>query len=189
MRAIEVILKQLGGVNDAYHDVADDLTDAEWTTRLFPGCNLLGFTLWHLPRTQDWAVHTAIGGSPEVIAQPAWRDRGALQTPGIGAGLALEDADRVAHEVLRADVLAYADAVHRAIVAWATSLDDSDLDRVPDMALHEAPYPAYQQPTFRAEVAHLAGMPAWRFLLGPCIGHARSHLGELAILKQALRSR
>jgi len=31
-----------------------------------------GFTCWHLVRTWDWAVQTAIRGVPEVIADKRW---------------------------------------------------------------------------------------------------------------------
>jgi DinB superfamily len=113
MRAIELLTIQLNGVNGLYHKVADDLTASEWTTRVFDGCNRIGFTLWHLPRTLDWAVQTVIRGAPEVITATTWSGRGALQTPGIGAGMTPEEADALAAMVSPADVLAYADAVHQ----------------------------------------------------------------------------
>lgn len=188
MRAIDVLLKQINGAHSLYHTVADDLTESEWTARAFSGSNLPGFTLWHLPRTRDWAVQTVIRGIPEVVAQERWHGKGRLQTPGIGAGITREEADAIAAGVTRTDTVAYADAVHQTIVDWLCTLDDNDLDAIPDMAAHEAPYQEYQHPGFRAEVDDMAGMPVWRFLIGPCIGHPRGHLGELDVLKQAIRS-
>jgi hypothetical protein len=189
MRAIEVLTKQINGVNSLYHEIADDLTESEWTARVFAGSNRLAFTLWHLPRTQDWAVQTVVRGVPEVIAATGWSGKGGLQTPGMGAGMTIEEADAIAATVSLPDVVAYADAVHRTVLEWLGSLEDADLDLVPDMAAHEAAFPEYQRAGFRAAVADLVGKPVWRFVLGPCNGHPRGHLGELGILKQALRTR
>lgn len=189
MRAIDLVIRQLDGVHGLYHEIADDLTAHEWTARALPDSNRLGFTLWHLPRTQDWAVQTVLRGVPEVLADGRWQGRGHLQTPGIGAGFTPDEADVIAHGVAQADTLAYADAVHQAGTDWLRTLSDDDLDMVPDMRAHQAPYTAYQHPGFLAEVQHLVGMPTWRILLGPCSGHLRSHLGEMEVLKQVLRAR
>jgi hypothetical protein len=187
MRAIDLLVRQLKGANSLYHAIADDLTSSEWTVQALPGSNMPGFTLWHLPRTQDWAAQTVVRGIPEVIAAAQWQGRGGLQTPGIGAGFTPEEADELAGGVTRDDVLAYADAVHQTVVEWLSTLHDDDLDAVPAMMAHQAAYPEYQRPGFRAEVDDPAGMPVWRFLIGPCFGHLRGHLGELETLKQALR--
>lgn len=187
MHAVDLLARQFSGVNSLFHSFADDLTPSEWTMRAIPGSNLLGFTVWHLPRTQDWAVQTVIRGRPEVISDARWHGRGSLQTPGIGAGFTPEEADETAAGVNPVDVLAYADAVHQNILDWLSTLSDDDLDTVPDMAAHEAAYLEYQRPGFRAEVGHLVATPVWRLLLGPCTGHVRSHLGEMEFLKQALR--
>src|SRR5947209_5067993 len=128
MRATEVLTKQFNSLNGLYHEIADDLTESEWTARVFDGSNLLGFTLWHLPRTQDWAVQTAVRGVPEVIASTRWSGQGGLQTPGIGAGVTIEEADAIAATVSLPDVVAYADAVHRTVLEWLGSLEDADLD-------------------------------------------------------------
>jgi len=189
MRAIDVVIRQLDGVHGLYHEIAHDLTAREWTARALPGTNRLGFTLWHLSRTQDWAVQTVLRGVPEVLTEGRWQGRGHLQTPGIEAGFTPEEADELAHGVAQADTLAYADAVHQTSMAWLRTLTDEDLDTVPDLRAHQAPWAAYQHAGFLAEVAHLVGMPTWRILLGPCSGHLRSHLGELEVLKQALRAR
>ena len=189
MRAIDLVIRQLNGVNTLYHAVADDLTQSEWTARAFPGSNLPGFTLWHLARFQDRAVHTAVRGIPEVITAGRWHGLGRLQTPGIGAGFTPAEADDVARGVAQADAIAYADAVHHAVAQWLSILDDDDLDHVPDVVAHQASFPEYQHPGFRSEVGDLVGMPVWRFVSGGCIGHPRAHLGEIDALKQAIRAR
>ena len=187
MRATTLIQAQLNGVHQLFHACADDLTEAEWTTCALPRTNLLGFTLWHVARTRDWAVQTAIRGVPEVITSERWASWSGLAMAGIGAGITLEQANEVGRSISRADGLAYADTVHSTIQSWLSTLSDDDLDTVPDMEAHMASYTAYQHPGFRAEIADLLGQPIWRLLIGPCSGHLREHLGELDVLKQVMR--
>lgn len=188
MRSTDLIRQQLNGVHRMFHEVAENLSEAEWTLHALPDTNVIGFTLWHLPRIQDWAVQTAIRGVPEVICDPRWQRLGDPEAIGVGVGVSLEEADSIARSVTRADVCAYADAVHDEIMAWLDTLDDDSLDAVPDFERHHREHPIYQQPGFRAEIAHLIGAPTWRYLTGPCFGHWRGHFGELEILIQVMRS-
>ena len=188
MRSTDLIRQQLNGVHRLFHDAADDLTDAEWTLHALPETNVLGFTFWHLPRIQDWAVQTVIRGVPEVICDPKWTRLGDPEVVGVGVGMSLEEADALARSVTRSDVCAYADAVHDTLLAWLDTLTDDDLDAIPDIERHHRAHPIYQTPELHAEIAHLIGGPASRYLTGPCIGHWREHFGELEILKQVMRS-
>src|ERR1051326_7465136 len=112
MLATELLQRQFSSVNMIFHDVADDLSPEEWTTRMLPDTNLPGFDLWHAARTQDWALHTLVRGVDEVIREPRWANQGALATVGLGVGMTREEADRLAFEVTKEAVVAYADAVH-----------------------------------------------------------------------------
>lgn len=188
MRSTDLIRQQLAGVHNLFREVAGDVTDAEWTLHALPETNVIGFTLWHLPRVQDWAVQTAIRGVPEVICDPKWKRLGDPDAVGIGVGMTIEEADAIARSVTRADVCAYADAVRDELMAWLATLSDDDLDVIPDLDAHHRAHPIYQRPELRAEIAHLIGGPAWRYLTGPCIGHWRGHFGELEILQQVMRA-
>jgi DinB family protein len=188
MQATTLIQAQLNGVHQLFHACVDDLTETEWLTCAFPKANLPGFTLWHMVRTRDWAVQTAIRGVPEVIAGERWTGWSGPDMAGIGAGFTLEQANKAGRSISRADVLAYADSVHSAIQSWLSSLRNDDLDTIPNMEAHMASYTAYQHPGFRAEIADLLGQPMWRLLSGPCSGHMREHLGELDVLKQVMRA-
>jgi len=154
---------------------------------VFPKTNLLGFTCWHIVRTWDWAVQTAIRGVPEVIVDERWAGWSGLLMAGFGAGISLEQANEIGHLVSRTDVLAYADTVHSTIQSWLSHLSDDDLDTVPEMEAHMVAYPANQLPGSREETDDLLRQPIWRLLSGPCNGHLRGHLGELDILKHILR--
>src|SRR5450432_2033634 len=104
MRAITLIQAQLNGIHQLFHACADDLTETEWTTCVLPKTNLLGFTCWHLVRTRDWAVQTAIRGVPEVSADERRAGWSGLAQVGIGAGIPLEQANDIARLVSRTDV-------------------------------------------------------------------------------------
>ncbi len=189
MRATELLERQLTSVNSILHNLADDLTPDELTTRFLPDTNLLAFDLWHVARAQDWAVQTLARGVPEVIDQPRWRNRGRLATHGIGVGYSQARADELARSLALADILAYADAVHEEILGWLRTLPDGALDSQPDVPAHLARYPVYLEPAMREEVPWMfQHPPLWR-CLNPAIGHDRDHLAVLELLKHQLRAR
>ncbi len=187
MNAIAYLDKQLANINTLLHGIAGDLTAAEWLARPAPGQNRLGFTVWHIPRIQDTIVQAWIRGIPEIAHQDRWAAWHSLRPLGNGVGIPLADADRLAHEVQPADVMAYADAVHEANAAWLKSLSDEALDQVPDVARNLAPYPEYHTPGFVEEVKGLYAQPIWSLLMRPCIGHVHRHLGEIEVIKAILR--
>lgn len=189
MRATELLQRQFASVNQILHDVAGDLTPGELTTRVLPDTNLLAFDLWHVARTQDWAVQTLARGIPELIDEPRWQGRGSLATHGIGVGMTRDQADDLARSLALADILAYADAVHEAIVAWLGTLDDDALDTEPDVPAHLARYPVYLEAPMRAEVPWMFQRPPMWRCLNPAIGHNRDHLAECDLLKRQLRAR
>jgi len=196
MNSIAMLRQQLQTVNLRLHHTAGDLTADELTARPLPGVNPIGFILWHMARSQDWAVNTAVRGRPELIKLEPW-SWSPLAHPGIGTGFDETEANEVAREVELRPLLAYADAVHRDAVAWLESVSESDLDSIPDVAAHDALYPEYQTPGFRAEmdsgpehddaVAAKGGLPAWIFLTSVALTHLHRHLGEVDLIKDVLR--
>lgn len=189
MRATDLLTRQFTSVNGILHDVAGDLTPTDLTTRILPGTNLLGFDLWHVARTQDWALQTLVRGVPELIDEPRWQGRGRLATHGIGVGLSEAQADDLARAVTLADILEYAGATHQAIVDWLASVSDDALAIQPDVPAHLARYPVYLEEPMRAEVPWMFERPqVWR-CLAPALGHVRDHLVEMDLLKRQLRAR
>jgi hypothetical protein len=186
MRATELLERQFSSVNQILHDLADDLTPKELVTRALPNTNLIGFDLWHVARTQDWALQTLVRGIPEIISAPRWER---LQlAPGIGVGLSEAQADDLARCIVPADVLEYADTAHQAILGWLRTIPDRELDRAPDVPKHLARYPVYLEQAMRDEAPWLFQRPqVWR-CLAPAIGHARDHLAETDLLKRQLRA-
>ncbi len=188
MNAIELIRKQLESNHASLTAIATDLTDTEWVSRIAPGCNPIGFTIWHMARQQDNTVQCMIRGVIEVITEIRWITAAGLATPGTGAGFTDEEVDALIRVISRDDVLAYANAVHAEISGWLPHLRESDLDLVPNMRMHLAPHAAYQRQSYQEAINGLYNQPMWRLLAGVGIGHTRSHIGEIATLKAVMRA-
>lgn len=186
MDAVTVFKDQMRRVNAILHDLAHDLSPDEWTARPGPGQNRLGFTLWHVPASEDWFVHTWIRNVTEVRDRELWAPWGGLDRLGLAFGVGLAEADTIAQAVDPAQMLAYADAELAEVLAWLSTVTGADLDRVPDNRAHLARHPAYQSAEYLAEVE---GM--WNDVVGALlaqdIGHARGHLGEARLVKELVR--
>ena len=189
MDAISVLRGQITGVYGLFTSTLKDIAPAEWTARPNAAANLIGFTAWHVPAVQDWALHTWMRGLPDLRGNSSMASRPGINPPFAAFGMSAEEADRIAAAVAPADVLAYADVVHAAAMQLLDGLDDAALDRVPDTRAHGTRLPRHQTPGYLAEVDDMYDLPVWRLLAGPCFGHAREHVGEIRTNLQALRSR
>ena len=86
-----MLVQELETVNLRLHHSARELSRDELVARPLQGVNPIGFLLWHMARSQDWAVNTAIRDVPEVIMRKSWVGS-PLAVPGIGTGFELEEA-------------------------------------------------------------------------------------------------
>ena len=179
--------KQFANFNAVLHGIAGDLTEAEWVTRPGPGQNMLGYCVWHIPRTQDNFIQGWIRGQVEIAHGDRWAHWAHLKPLGIGVGVTLEEADSIARSVNLADVLMYADEVQQTITTWLGEISEDVLDSVPDARTHLAAFPEYQTPGYMEEVNNLYDLPVWGLLIRPCMGHVHRHLGEVDITKDILR--
>ena len=196
MNAIELLVRELDTVNIRLHHSAGDLSPDELIAQPIPGVNAIGFILWHMARSQDWGVNTAIRDEPEVITREPWL-QSPIAVPGIGTGFDAEQAIEVAHRVDRDTILRYADAVHSDISSWLRTQRPSVLDEIPDAGAHDARHPEYQTAGFRAEMdsgpehddaaGRRGGLPAWVYLTSVAVTHLHRHLGEVDLLKDLLR--
>jgi hypothetical protein len=188
MNATALLAMQWNAVNAGLHSLAQDLRPDEWTFRVAPGQNLLGFTLWHIPACQDWTVQTWVRNLPEVRDRDTWRPWASFERLGMAFGISLDEADAVARAVTVDEMLAYADAVLAENLSWLRSVTEADLGRVPDNRAHLARHPAYRTAQYQAEVRSM-----WSQSLGEVValdaGHGRAHLGEAALVKELARPR
>jgi hypothetical protein len=199
VNAIGMLVQQVETVNLRLHHVARAVTPELVTAAAASSANPVGFLLWHMPRSQDWAVHTAIRGVPEVAFRRPWSEMPGIAIPGMGTGFSRADADEVARRIDLTQVVAYADAVHSEVVAWVGRLQERDLDAVPDWATHCAGRPEYQTEGFLAEmdsgpehdaaVGDVGGQPVWLYLTSVCVTHLHRHLGELDLTLGILTGR
>ena len=187
MNLTAYLQKQFSNFNAVFHGIAGDLTDEEWIARPGPGQNMLGYTVWHIPRTQDNFLQAWIRGQAEIVRGERWAHWAHLKPLGIGVGITLEEADEIARSVRLADVMTYADEVHQAISTWLGEINEEVLDQVPNARAHLAAFPEYQTPGYMEEVHNLYDLPAWGLLIRPCMGHIHRHLGEVDITKDVLR--
>jgi hypothetical protein len=186
MDAVMLITQQLESESQVGRGLAGEITDELWTRAAYPGANPLGFIAWHMVATRDWTLHTGIQGVPDVRERaPFVSGRVNPQHPPFGMSAA--DAASIAATVTRDDVLAYADAVHAAMMDWLAALTPAALERVPDLLANASRLPAYQVPGYQAEVQEMAGYPVWALLSAPCFAHAREHVGEIVSGRASLQ--
>jgi hypothetical protein len=188
MRLPDYLASQFTVVNNNLHEIAGDLSSDELVTRALPNTNLIGFDLWHVVRAQDWAAQTMARGVAEVMEDPRWRALGSPTLSGIGVGMTEAEADAIARSVALPDLLAYADAVHQAIVTWLPTLSDEDLDAQPNVPARLQRHPPYLSEAMREEAPWMYQQPpVWR-CLSPGLGHVREHLAQIELLKAQLRA-
>ena len=189
MRLPDYLIAQFTVVNNNLHEIASDLTPDELVTRVLPNTNLIGFDLWHIARAQDWAAQTMARGVAEIMEDARWQPLGSPSHTGIGVGITEAEADAIARSVALPDLLAYANAVHQAIVTWLATLSDDDMDAQLVVPARLARHPAYLSDAMREEVPWMYQQPpVWR-CLSPGLGHAREHLALIELLKHQLRAR
>jgi hypothetical protein len=187
MNTIQLLEKQFKANLAQFHELVDDVTEAEWLSRPGAKQNLFAFTAWHVPRTQDNFIHTWVRNVPELITAPRWQVWHGFKTDSAGIGIPLARADEIAWQLKKPDVLEYADLVCGQALAWMQTLSDAELDRVPEYSAHLAAFPEYQTPGYKADTDHLLDKPLWRILSGTCLLHLRGHLGELELAKSLAR--
>jgi len=181
------IINQNKNLNRGLHYFAGDISAEEWLSRPGPGQNTIGYTVWHIPRTQDHFLQMWIRGEAEIVTNERWSHWAHLKPEGIGVGIIMEQSDEIARTATLADTLAYADEVHQTLLAWLEGIDESALEFVPNPKERLQARPEYQTPGYLEEVTDLLGLPVYALLIGVCMGHLHRHLGELEITKDVLR--
>jgi hypothetical protein len=189
MDAVTLLRHQLTGVHGMFRDVVGEITPSEWLARAHPGGNPVGFLAWHIVAARDWAVHTWCQGVEEVRASAAVGRRPGVNPPYPPFGMSAEEAEAIARDVSREDVLAYADAVQEAAIRFLDTLADADLDATNEATRTFGTRLAiYQFPGYLEEVSDMYDFPLWRTLAGPAFGHVRGHLGEIMSVLETVRA-
>jgi DinB superfamily len=179
--------QQFSNLNGVFHALVSDLTDEEWMTRSAPGQNMIGFTVWRMPRMQDHFLQTWMRGQTEVAYSDRWSDWEHLKPFGIGTGLSMAETDQIACSTRLGDVLMYADEVLQTVLAWLAEVDEDVLDQIPPAQQRLAAFPEYQTRDYVEAVRSFYGLPVRGLLLQACLGQIYRHLDQLEISKDSLR--
>src|SRR5260370_23368496 len=118
------------------------MATADRLRRSVCGTSMLAFTFWHIPRNIDSTVIMGIRGVPELIESQPWAGKQWARREG-GTGYTVEEADRLAAEVVPAEVLDYADAVRSNVGQWPNGVTDQDLEAPHALIEHQRPADAY----------------------------------------------
>jgi hypothetical protein len=184
---VSVFASLVNVVNLRAHQVVAETKEDEWLKRAAPGTNLPAFTLWHLVRALDSGIHMGLQGTSELIDGAPWSERAWAQ-PGVGVGMTLAEADRLAERVDPAEILDYADGVRTVASGWLKTLSDDDLEAPNAWIRHAAERSAYAYPAYASEIAWMEGRPVWALLSISVFGHCWAHLAEIETLRGVLRS-
>lgn len=134
--------------------------------------NHIVFALWHAFRAEDEIIHQLLIGRPSVFASQGWAQRlpvAEAGNPPIGTGLSREQIARI--RLPLDDLLEYAEAVRKAIQAYADGLTEEE-------GAQQVPLPF-----FRDVYPMLDSMSRAEVLSFFCIGHTAEHLGEVQYIK------
>ena len=134
--------------------------------------NHITFALWHAFRSEDEIIHGLLIRQPSVFAREGWAQRLPVAEPGsppFGTGL---DRRQIAAIRLDFDALAaYAEAVGRAVQAYADSLSEEDAAAQVPLPFFAKTYPMLDS------VSRLEAITFFS------VGHTAEHLGEVQYIK------
>lgn len=187
MELATYIERQLEGVHSILGSLLQGVSREEWLAAPVPGQNPVGFTAWHVPSIQDWAIHTWMRNTPTVRSRPEWAAKG-MMTSFLPFGMPVESAHEVAAATRPEDVLAYAGAMLDEARTWLADFPAGQFDDVPANRAHLEDR-RYEAAGYRAEIEGMYEQPYWRLFAGACTGHCRGHLGELELALAVIRSR
>jgi hypothetical protein len=190
MKATELLQQQVTVTTSIFRTIAGTITAEEWTACPAPGYHPPGFQAWHMVAVQDWVSHVAIRGAAEVRDALQFAHHPGVNPTSAPSAVSVEQANEIAHGVSRGEVLEYADAVSQSLVKWLGTIKEKDLYNTPDVHIHARRYPPSRMTQeFLDEVAEMHGWSIARLVSSPCIGHIRTHCGELEVLLELMRAR
>ena len=186
MEATDLLAIQMNRTGEILHQLAAEVDIPTSRKRAFPGANLIGFILWHLARTVDWAVNSMVRGAPEVAFDFDFQGPADARISQIGFGIQLHEADAIAEATTPGEVARYFELVLADATQWLQT--NPDVSFVPDTSSQQPDFPGYRTDFYLEEVRSYkeADATALLILAGPATAHVRSHFGEIGVLRQIL---
>lgn len=127
----ELLVDAFGRVREATHGVVDGASRAVLTFRPDPEANSVAWLVWHLTRIQDDHV-AAVAGAEQRWFADGWCERFGLPFAPDETGYGQDRVDVAAVDLDASLLRGYFDAVHEATIAFVSSLEPGDLDRIVD---------------------------------------------------------
>jgi len=132
MTSAQLLTDAFGRIREVVHGAAGGLTAGQLAHRPAGGANSIAWLVWHLTRIQDDHV-AGSAGTGQAWTEDGWADRFGLPLDASDIGYGHTADEVAAVRVESADLLTgYHDAVHDRTVAYVSTLDDGDLERVVD---------------------------------------------------------
>jgi uncharacterized damage-inducible protein DinB len=128
----ELLVDAFGRARETTHQTVEGLAPDALLYRPDEEANSIAWLVWHLTRVQDDHIADA-AGTEQLWSAERWRDRFSLPLPpsdtGYGHSSDEVDALQVTSGAL---LLGYYDAVHERTLAFISTLQPADLDRIVD---------------------------------------------------------
>ena len=130
MTVVEFIQRSVADLNKAFIDDVKELTQEHLAWKPAPKANPIGFLFWHFMRTEDNMLHN-LQGKPSIWESEKWYEKLGMDANAQGSGFQEPEVDKVAALPL-SELVAYAERVAQGAADYLQSLEDADLENIPD---------------------------------------------------------
>jgi len=161
------------------------VTDEQMRLRPREDLNSLAWIMWHIARSEDIMINTALGGKAQVI-DDGWLGRLKVGRRDMGTGMTSAEVTELTRQVDVAALREYRDAVGRRTrdVVGTFTAKDWEGQLAPDH-LQQAAAQGDFGPRAEMLVKAFTGRPRTGVLSGLALFHSFQHLGEAATVRSA----
>jgi hypothetical protein len=131
MNARDILLDAYGRIGQIVRQAVDGVDPVGLSYRPEPGSNSIAWLVWHLTRVQDDHV-SDVAGIGQAWIDDGWHGRFGMEADPHNTGYGHGPDEVAAISPDPALLLAYHEAVAARSVAYLTSVDDMELDRIID---------------------------------------------------------
>ena len=130
MNAIDFIQESVSGLNVTIIGDIKELAPEQLAWKPSPKANPIGFIFWHFMRIEDDMVQ-GFQGKPSIWGSEKWYKKLGMEAEVTGMGFKEEQVDNVATLPL-SELTLYAGRIAKSAEDYLKSIDDIELDRIPD---------------------------------------------------------
>ena len=104
------------------------LSAEHWRARPHPAANSIAWLVWHVARSEDFAVNRQVAGRPQVLDEGGWRERLGVPLARVGTGMTDEEVGDFSARVDLGALVEYWRAVDARTAAVVDELRPEDLE-------------------------------------------------------------